>query len=92
MCNWNLFGLLGTNCDRCHASFRYRTLPVCSVCERDTCGMCDVPELRVDHDTICQDCWSAHQNDRHTFEPAGKVYPEYLYCRICGASETAHQE
>jgi hypothetical protein len=80
-----------TNCDRCN-TVGLSALPVCTVCDRDICKQCDVEELRAGHDTICKDCMGTLHEDRHTFEPAGRVYPEYLYCRICGASETAHQE
>lgn len=83
-----------TCCDHCRIEVPgFRALPKCTVCERDTCNRCDVPELRADKDTICRDCLLALHSDSssHPFEAAGDAYPESLYCRICGASETAHE-
>jgi hypothetical protein len=85
------FGIEVVHCDHCRV-VGLAALPVCTVCDRDTCKACDVEDLRVGHDTICKECMGTLHEDRHKFEPAGRVYPEYLYCRICGASETAHQE
>jgi hypothetical protein len=30
--------------------------------------------------------------DEHVFEPSGVDYPNFLYCRHCGASETEHRQ